>query len=186
MPVSTNSPKWAFAPTFSRWCIALCFSLLAAAAAPLWAQAQIAHEFSPGDSLSVHYFGNGKPRIITPFRQGLAHGPSFEYHASGQINFITHFYDGEKSGEQKMFDQAGRLMWVKTWQANRMHGEERLYYTDGQIQSRIDWRNNQKHGNATFYFEQGGIAAELRYEFGTQISATYYDEEGKVKTQKLD
>jgi len=116
----------------------------------------------------------------------LAHGPTFEYHASGQINFITHYYDGEKTGEQKMFDQAGRLMWVKTWQSDRMHGEERLYYTDGQIQSRVDWRNNQKHGTSTFYFEQGGVAAELRYEFSTQISATYYDEEGKVKPQKLD
>ncbi|MEY3941967.1 MAG: hypothetical protein RIR07_853, partial [Bacteroidota bacterium] len=73
----------------------------------LWGQAQNAHEFSRTDSLSVHYFGNGKPRMITPFREGLAHGIAFEYHASGQINFITHYYDGEKSGEQKMFDQAG-------------------------------------------------------------------------------
>jgi antitoxin component YwqK of YwqJK toxin-antitoxin module len=85
-----------------------------------------------------------------------------------------------------MFDQAGRLMWVKTWQADRLHGEERLYYQDGQIQSRCEWRNNQKHGLSTFYYEQGAVAAELRYEFGNQVSATYYDEDGNVKKNIVD
>jgi antitoxin component YwqK of YwqJK toxin-antitoxin module len=167
MPASTNLPRWAFAPAFSKWFKALCFSLLAIAGPEAIAQAQEAYEAVKPDSVSIYYFGNGKPRTIATFRQGLLHGPTFEYHASGQINFITHYYDGEKAGEQKLFDQAGRCLWVKTWQADRMHGQE--------------WRNNQKHGKSIFYYELGAVAAELEYQFGSQVSATYYDEDGAIK-----
>jgi len=80
-----------------------------------------------------------------------------------------------------LFDQAGRCLWVKTWQADRMHGQERRYYQDGQIQSKEEWRNNQKHGKSIFYYELGAVAAELEYQFGSQVSATYYDEDGAIK-----
>ena len=186
MPASTNLPRWAFAPAFSKWFKALCFSLLALASPEAFAQAQEAYEAVKPDSVSIYYFGNGKPRTIATFRQGLLHGPTFEYHASGQINFITHYYDGEKAGEQKLFDQAGRCLWVKTWQADRMHGQERRYYQDGQIQSREEWRNNQKHGQSIFYYELGSVAAELEYQFGKQVSSTYYDQEGVIKKNLED
>ena len=86
MPASTNSPKWAFAPSFKKWCKALCASLLLAASPAVYAQAQIGQQSFSTDSLAVTYFGTGKPRIIASYRDGLLHGPTFEYHASGQIN----------------------------------------------------------------------------------------------------
>ena len=43
----------------------------------------------------------------------------------------------------------------------------------------------QKHGTTTFYYELGGVAAEIQYQFGEQVSSTYYDEEGNVKKNNL-
>ena len=66
---------------------------------PAWAQVQQAAIGWPTDSAYASYFGNGKPRTIVHFKDGLQQGPAWEFHASGQVLIYTEWLEGQKHGE---------------------------------------------------------------------------------------
>ena len=107
-------------------------------------QVQKAADGFLNDSTYVQYFGSGKPRTISHFKDGLLQGPMWEFHASGQVLIFNEWLEGQKHGEEKEYDQIGRLTHVTTWRYGRLHGEERTYYATSVLQSRIPWVNNQK------------------------------------------
>lgn len=121
----------------------------------------------------LHYYENGKLRLVQSYQNFLPHGKWIEYSSEGKVLEEKNYANGQIIGDVINYYENGVIrekIPYKLFQENGrdtslMHGIHFTYYSNGKIQSSITYAKGKPYGLLTIFFENGNMEREL-FVFG--------------------
>jgi TonB family protein len=83
-----------------------------------------------------------------------------------------------QQGEFSWYSDKGFVTHRCTYQKGKEEGPESYYYPDGKLRVKGQNNNNKKTGEWLGYYTNGRLSGKAVYDTGTQVSATFYNEDG--------
>jgi len=131
------------------------------------------------------YFPDGKPSAVGKYLHNKRHGICLSYHPNGIVSDSANYNYGRIVG------------FSMGWHANGMQSDSSFQRNDSVLAS-VYWFDDgspsmaglkihgKNHGTWQYFYKGGGLAKKAIYQAGEEISAQYFDQEGKPMTEELD
>ncbi len=137
-------------------------------------------------------------------------GPKTDYHPNGQVARRYTMKDGVLDGYVKSYSDSGNLVMDQHFVDGMPDGPCVTYYSNGQVESESNYSNGLPQGerkefyrngnikivsNCTgemdnltcttkLYYESGGLRSESKSARGELLSATTYDDQGRITSEQ--
>jgi uncharacterized protein (TIGR02145 family) len=120
-------------------------------------------DFKGNEELKTFY-GNGKPKSVQNFKDGVPHGEHKTFYENGNLQYVQNYKDGKPHGEWKMFYGIG--MSVSNYKDGKPHGEWKSFYGSGKVQSVSNYKDGAPYGEHKRFYENGNLQSVQNYKDG--------------------
>ncbi|MEW4922127.1 tetratricopeptide repeat protein [Algibacter sp. 2305UL17-15] len=124
------------------------------------------------------YYPNGDIKETALYENTKLNGANHQLFKNGKPNIVTNFKDGKLDGEYLLYNDKGALIEKKYFKEGKLDGLYKSYFKVGE--SLLEWHVPYKNGDvasiATEYYANGDVYADIPFENGKRhgVEKKYY------------
>ncbi len=128
-------------------------------------------EAKPFTVFLTENYPNGKPKIWTSMKDGLASGLWQEWYENGQLKFNAYWLNGKGHGLWEYYHENGVLRQEEFYSLDIPIGLFKVFYSNGQLKSKTSWLNGKKYGAWTYFSELGILTKTEIFKDGELVDS---------------
>lgn len=121
-------------------------------------------------------YDDGSPWQQIERKDGHRHGAFRRWHPGGVIEVEASYSHGLPDGAWCEYDREGQMLLEESWSNGVRDGVAKSWYPNGQLKSEGAWIQGERDGDWRFYLPDGSNDALAKFQSGTRISMTRYNE----------
>lgn len=159
-----------------------------------------------------YYISNSVPQMIAHFsdkEEKIHHGPANYYYPDGKPSALGNYINNKRQGicvsfhpnglfsDSANYDNGRIVGYGLGWHANGIQSDSLFqrndsvlaavyWFDDGSPQMAGLYLHSKRHGTWQFFYKGGGLSKKAIFKTGEEISAQYFDQEGKPMTEELE
>jgi antitoxin component YwqK of YwqJK toxin-antitoxin module len=126
------------------------------------------------------FYESGKIKSVKIYKANGLEGEVIVWYENGQLERRVMFSNDKRNGMFQTWYENGQLKSKGEYISNKKTGIHTGWYDDGKKESEGNFVDDNPEGPHSEWFRSGQLSAEITYRGGEEISAKYWNEEGKL------